>query len=147
MTAQLGPNTILLLSHVCAWIFSEKSVSPPSPLSTLLKSTLLGFSILCISISRFRNPKIWVNNLVSFSMDSRDSLSSVASDAARDASSLSEDASVISVTSALAKYALSCFQSGKFEECIETLIQLDQKKHNDPKVQIFFFFLGFNSFS
>ncbi|EOA15462.1 hypothetical protein CARUB_v10004173mg [Capsella rubella] len=66
-------------------------------------------------------------------MDSRDSLSAVSSDAARDASSLSEDA-VLSVTSTLAKSALSCFQSGDFEECIDILIQLDQKKHNDPKV-------------
>jgi CCR4-NOT transcription complex subunit 10 len=78
-------------------------------------------------------------------MDSRDSLSS---DAVRDASSLSDDAAVLSVTSTLAKTALSYFQSGKFEECIDVLIQLDQMKHNDPKVQFFFFFLffGFNSF-
>jgi len=64
-------------------------------------------------------------------MDSRDSLSS---DAVRDASSLSDDAAVLSVTSTLAKTALSYFQSGKFEECIDVLIQLDQMKHNDPKV-------------
>ncbi|XP_019088764.1 PREDICTED: CCR4-NOT transcription complex subunit 10 isoform X2 [Camelina sativa] len=67
-------------------------------------------------------------------MDSRDSSSAVASDAARDASLLSEDAAVLSVTSTLAKSALSCFQSGKFEDCIDILIQLDQKQHNDPKV-------------
>ncbi|KAL1210919.1 hypothetical protein V5N11_011273 [Cardamine amara subsp. amara] len=68
-------------------------------------------------------------------MDSRDSSSSVilSPDAAKD-SSLSEDAAAISVTSALAKYALSSFQSGKFEECIDILIQLNQKKLNDPKV-------------
>ncbi|KAF8084309.1 hypothetical protein N665_0725s0006 [Sinapis alba] len=63
-------------------------------------------------------------------MDSRDSLSS---EAARDGS-ICEDAIVLSVTSALAKDALSYFQSCKFSECIETLIQLKQKKHNDSKV-------------
>ncbi|CAH8389756.1 unnamed protein product [Eruca vesicaria subsp. sativa] len=63
-------------------------------------------------------------------MDSRDSLSS---DAARDGS-IGDEAIVLSVTCALAKDALSYFQSGKFHECIDILIQLNQKKHNDPKV-------------
>ncbi|ESQ44541.1 hypothetical protein EUTSA_v10003437mg [Eutrema salsugineum] len=62
-------------------------------------------------------------------MDSRDSSSSVSSDAARD-----DDAIVLSITSALAKDALSYFQSCKFPECLDILIQLKQKKHNDPKV-------------
>ncbi|KAJ0234405.1 hypothetical protein HA466_0274330 [Hirschfeldia incana] len=60
-------------------------------------------------------------------MDSRDSASS---DAARDG----DESIVQSVTSALAKDALSYFQSGKFHECIDILIQLNHKKHNDPKV-------------
>ncbi|CAH2079495.1 unnamed protein product, partial [Thlaspi arvense] len=55
------------------------------------------------------------------------------SDAARDGS-ICEDAIVLSITSALAKDALSYFQSCKFHECIDILIQLKQKKHNDPKV-------------
>ncbi|KAF8095035.1 hypothetical protein N665_0344s0004 [Sinapis alba] len=63
-------------------------------------------------------------------MDSQDSVSS---DAARDGSTCDE-AIVLSVTSALAKDALSYFQSGKFHECTDILIQLNHKKHNDPKV-------------
>ncbi|KAJ0255035.1 hypothetical protein HA466_0098550 [Hirschfeldia incana] len=63
-------------------------------------------------------------------MDSRDSLPS---DASRD-ESIRDDAIVLSVTSALAKDALSYFQSCKFRECIDTLLQLKQKNHNDPKV-------------
>ncbi|KAG2307188.1 hypothetical protein Bca4012_083809 [Brassica carinata] len=63
-------------------------------------------------------------------MDSRDSVSS---DAARDGS-ICDESIVLSVTSALAKDALSYFQSGKFHECIDILIQLNHKKHNDPKV-------------
>ncbi|KAG2325325.1 hypothetical protein Bca52824_008053 [Brassica carinata] len=63
-------------------------------------------------------------------MDSRDSLTS---EAARDGS-ICDDAIVLSVTSALAKDALSYFQSCKFTDCIQTLIQLKQKNHNDPKV-------------
>ncbi|XP_006306789.2 CCR4-NOT transcription complex subunit 10 isoform X1 [Capsella rubella] len=66
-------------------------------------------------------------------MDSGDSSSAVTSDAARDTSSHSEDADVLSHT-ALAKSALSCFHSGEFEECIGILVQLDQKRPNDLQV-------------
>nr|VDD10932.1 unnamed protein product [Brassica oleracea] len=60
-------------------------------------------------------------------------MDSISSDAARDGS-ICDEAIVLSVTSALAKDALSYFQSGKFHECIDILIQLNHKKRNDPKV-------------
>ncbi|KAG6589827.1 CCR4-NOT transcription complex subunit 10, partial [Cucurbita argyrosperma subsp. sororia] len=56
-------------------------------------------------------------------MDARDSSSSAA-----------EDDGVLSVTAALAKDAASLFQSGKYAGCVEVLIQLLQKKEDDPKV-------------
>ncbi|CAN8232560.1 unnamed protein product [Cochlearia groenlandica] len=61
-------------------------------------------------------------------MDPRDSLSSDA--ASRDG----EETVVLSVTSALAKDALSYFQSSRFVDCIDILNQLKLKKPNDPKV-------------
>lgn len=67
-------------------------------------------------------------------------MDSISSDAARDGS-ICDEAIVLSVTSALAKDALSYFQSGKFHECIDILIQLNHKKRNDPKVCFFFSFL------
>jgi len=136
-SAQRGPiHTLLLLSHFLRVDILWKAYLLLSRLS--LKLTSLGFWFCvyfnsCKNIPIQQNPKIWVNN--NSVMDSRDSLSS---DAVRDASSLSDDAAVLSVTSTLAKTALSYFQSGKFEECIDVLIQLDQMKHNDPKVQFFF---------
>ena len=66
-------------------------------------------------------------------------MDSISSDAARDGS-ICDEAIVLSVTSALAKDALSYFQSGKFHECIDILIQLNHKKRNDPKVCFFFLF-------
>ncbi|CAG7906157.1 unnamed protein product [Brassica rapa] len=60
-------------------------------------------------------------------------MDSIPSDAARDGS-ICDEAIVLSVTCALAKDALSYFQSGKFHECIDILIQLNHKKRNDPKV-------------
>ncbi|KFK22360.1 hypothetical protein AALP_AAs57819U000100 [Arabis alpina] len=51
-----------------------------------------------------------------------------------DASARDEDSVVLSVTSALAKDALSYFQSAKFAECIDILNQLNHKKPHDPKV-------------
>ncbi|KAE9609740.1 hypothetical protein Lal_00006566 [Lupinus albus] len=69
-------------------------------------------------------------------MENRDSsTSSPSSSANRDASFATDnDDGVFAVTVALAKDAALHFQSGKFAECVEVLIQLLQKKQNDPKV-------------
>ncbi|XVE63680.1 hypothetical protein DITRI_Ditri07aG0039000 [Diplodiscus trichospermus] len=64
-------------------------------------------------------------------MDSRDSSSSSAPN--RDGTA-GDDDGVLSVTSALAKDAALYFQSRKFTECIEVLMQLKAKKEDDPKV-------------
>ncbi|XP_039066331.1 CCR4-NOT transcription complex subunit 10-like isoform X2 [Hibiscus syriacus] len=63
-------------------------------------------------------------------MDLRDSSSS--SPPNRDGSTAA--AAVLSVTSALAKYAALCFQSRKFAECVDVLNQIKSMKDNDPKV-------------
>ncbi|CAL0325653.1 unnamed protein product [Lupinus luteus] len=69
-------------------------------------------------------------------MENRDSsTSSPSSSANRDASFATDnDDGVFAVTVALAKDAALHFQSGKFAECVQVLIQLLQKKQNDPKV-------------
>jgi len=74
-------------------------------------------------------------------MDARDSTSS------RDVSSSGgsgtttgggggEEDPILSVTAALAKDAWLHFNSRRFNECLEVLYQLKQKKEDDPKVII-----------
>jgi CCR4-NOT transcription complex subunit 10 len=47
-----------------------------------------------------------------------------------------EDDPILSVTAALAKDAWFHFNSRRFNECLEVLYQLKQKKEDDPKVMI-----------
>lgn len=61
-------------------------------------------------------------------MDSRDSTQSTA------VNSSGDDDGVLSVTATLAKEAALYFQSRKFDECLDLLKQLLEKKPNDPKV-------------
>lgn len=63
-------------------------------------------------------------------MDSRDSAQSTASVN----NSIEDDGGVLSVTATLAKEAALYFQSRKFDECLDLLKQLLEKKPDDPKV-------------
>ncbi|KAL8159516.1 LOW QUALITY PROTEIN: hypothetical protein V2J09_001053 [Rumex salicifolius] len=65
-------------------------------------------------------------------MDSRDSSSLLA--ASRDGGSGVDDDDVLSLTSSLAREAAMLFQSRKYAECVDVLIQLNQLKDQDPKV-------------
>lgn len=63
-------------------------------------------------------------------MDSRDSTQSTAAGN----TSGEDDSGVLSVTATLAKEAALYFQSRKFDECLDLLKQLLDKKPDDPKV-------------
>ncbi|KAK2644915.1 hypothetical protein Ddye_020110 [Dipteronia dyeriana] len=63
-------------------------------------------------------------------MDSRDSTQSMAANS----SGGDDDGGLLSVTASLAKEASLYFQSGKFDECLDLLNQLLEKKPDDPKV-------------
>lgn len=66
-------------------------------------------------------------------MDSRDSSQSTA--AVNNSSAVApDDDAFLSVTATLAKEAALYFQSGKFDECLDLLNQLLEKKPHDPKV-------------
>ncbi|KAL8129607.1 hypothetical protein V2J09_018762 [Rumex salicifolius] len=69
-------------------------------------------------------------------MDSRDSSSIPSSmSVTRDGVLTGDEEGVLSVTSSLAKEAAMLFQSRKFVECVDVLMQLSQKKGDDPKVR------------
>ncbi|TXG61876.1 hypothetical protein EZV62_013239 [Acer yangbiense] len=63
-------------------------------------------------------------------MDSRDSTQSIAATN----SGGDDDGGLLSVTASLAKEASLYFQSRKFDECLDLLSQLPEKKPDDPKV-------------
>lgn len=63
-------------------------------------------------------------------MDSRDSTQSTAAGN----TSVEDDGGVLSATATLAKEAALCFQSRKFDDCLDLLKQLLDKKPDDPKI-------------